>query len=299
MGKTGAEYLGVRPIPTFLELEGGLMTHLEISVLGGPEDNTAMATSINFHTRRALQELDIPPQGEDIVAALPRMRTASSPGLGLLSLYQKYKSPAFPWEDWARQTMQNQIRSALAGQPDVVVVSADITAPVGDYIRQQLPEEISTILVNLPETTAKYLRAKRVTEVALIGPSELVSDEDNLYLEEFRKAGITVENLDQGILTRIIRFEFERSNKPSRDIETSITRWQNFLRDILENVRSSVVVFTFIKPSPQWPEKEFQVFDKARGKTVIYPLNLTAQYIARRRLGLPFPAAEDIKPQAE
>ncbi len=258
----------------------------KINIVTGnpPESGDLFKTLINFHTRQLLREMGVP--ARDIY--MPRIETISIPEMGY-SIENRVRSPLV----WAG--LSREILEMMKHDPDVITLACN-TTPVFTPAIRDLLEGSKTEVVTLPEVTARYLKTMGVNQVALIGIPEVAQDEHGPYLEELRKAGIAVEMLNPWALEKVVALAHavktgappERALTYLRDILFHVHREHDKKGQLLkeEKLESTYVVFALTEISQIWKGlKDY------RGKIPVDPLDLAAQYIARRRLGLPFPAA--------
>lgn len=244
-----------------------------IAIITGnaPESGIALWNEINGHVRRLL--------GSDNVgdASMPPMHVVSLPELGMTMELDRRADHV-----WAR--LAPVIEKLCGTDTAMLAIACNTTQFFAGRIRA-ICDPAGVCFVSLPEVVAAWLAGRRVGEVALVGIPYVADLGAGWSGYEAPLRELKVEQLEPATLDRLVELAYRvKAEGPTH-------HGLNQLRAILnQGVRSSHVVLALTELSV------LLALQRKAGrshKTLIDPVELYAEALARRWMGLPFPAPPD------
>jgi len=235
-----------------------------------PESGIALWNRINGHVRALLGDSNV---GD---ASMPPVRVASLPELGMtMELDQR------------AEHVWRALKPVIDEMCNTDVALLAIACNTTQFFVKQIRERCDTYgveFVCLPEVVAAWLEAESVKEVAIVG-IPWVSDLDlgwSAYASPFGR--FKVERLGSTAPQRLMDLAYQvKEDGPN---ETGL----NKLRSILsQEVNSSHVVLALTELSVLLA---LQKKPGRSGKVIVDPIDLYGEALARKWLGLAFPAAD-------
>ena len=253
--------------------EGARFANSRLALLTGnsPESGMSLLVKINEKIRAALGE-----NGNFGDVSLPNVTFRSVPAMGLtMDLSQRRE------QVW--RLIRPVIEELAKQEPDVLTIACNTTP----YFTQEIAEMLDrrTTLLTTPRVTLDFLKARQISQVALIGiPYVAELEEWSAFLRPLREAGVEVEKLSPKALERINELAF--AVKRSAATEANLTSLANVLRDILDReVNAQTIAIALTEISQLLPFTRRSI---SRGKTLIDTLDLLANAVALRLLKKPF-----------
>ncbi len=240
-----------------------------IAIITGnaPESGIALWNAINGHVRTLLGDENT---GD---ASMPPVRVVSLPELGMTMELDSRSDDV-----WS--SLEPVVAELCASDTALLAIACNTTQYFVEHIRA-ICEPVGVTFVCLPEIVAAWLKDRRVREVAIVG-IPYVADFTagwSAYAKPLR--GFEVEELQPGTLDRLVELAYRvKEEGPTQG-------GLNQLRSILnQGVHSSHVVLALTELSVLLA---LQRKAGRSGKTVIDPIALYADALARSWLGLAFP----------
>lgn len=242
-----------------------------IAIITGnaPESGISLWQRINTHTRELL--------GSDNCGdvSMPPVRVVSLPQMGLTMELDRRERDV-----WER--LEPEIQALCnARESSMLAIACNTTQYFVDRIRA-ICEPTGVEFICLPEVVAAWLRSQQVEEVALVG-IPFVADVAAGYSAYARPlADFKLEIPSEYTFGRLTELAYwVKETGPN---ERGLTHLRNILAG---GVESPYVVLALTELSILL---ELQKKAGRSGRTIIDPVELYAQALARRWLGLPFPA---------
>ncbi len=233
-----------------------------------PESGMALWEAVNGRVRRLLGDENA---GD---ASMPPVRVVSLPELGMTMELDARADDV--WD-----ALRPVVEELCEGDVALLAIACNTTQYFVERIRA-ICEPAGVAFVSLPEVVAAWLGAHRVRDVALVGIPYVAQLDGGWSAYADPLQDFDVEQLADGTLERLVELAYRvKEDGPTQG-------GLNRLRSILsQGVQSSHVVLALTELSILLP---LQRKGGRSGKTIVDPVALYAEALARRWLGLPYPA---------
>lgn len=247
----------------------GIVGRRSIGIITGnaPESGIALWNNINAQVRVLLG-----PDGRGDVS-MPQVVVHSMPEMGLSMELESRKDDVW-------RAIRGAVESMCERNIGIVTLACNTTHYFTEHIREICADNGAEFL-SMPESTAAWLRARNVDRIALVG-IRYVTDLGGWSAYTGPLSGIHVEPLSERALDLLDELAYRV--KTEGVTEAGLSR----LRDILrQEVSAQFIVLALTELSLLLAK---QRREGKSGKVLIDPLAVYGEAVARRYLGLPFPA---------
>ncbi len=242
-----------------------------IGILTGnaPESGIHLWNDVNRYVRELLGSLSC---GD---VSMPPVNVYSLPAMGLTMELAEREQAIWPH-------VRKAVKNACVDGAQLLAIACNTTHYFTPRIRE-ICSEYGTEFVAMPEILADWLRHQRITDLAFVGIR---------YVSELGKWSGYREALDEFKVEQLSERAKELLDELAYQVKSEgpTEKGLNRLRDILrQEVDSETVVLALTELSILL---SIQRKKSRSGRLIIDPLALYAEALARKYLGLPFPAED-------
>jgi len=227
----------------------------------GPDSGIALWQKINSHF---VEQLDTHFIGD---ISLPKVTVISLPAMGLSM--ELDKRDIATWE-----TILEAIKGMIQNNVEILSLACHTTHYYTSQIREVF-EQNGRKFVSMPETTIKYIKESKLTDIALLGIG---------YVANLQKysAYTELKNLDIETVSNEVLAEFHRLGYDVKKMKNIPRAFLKFINLVKTEIKAKNVIIALTELSILYESQR----KRSQVKNIIDPLDIYAKEVVRQSLSL-------------